>query len=846
MFRVFRLLPRCLLYTWFESTFQNLCGVSTAAVFDAETWAKTSKEAAADGERASERLLRRARRMERRSGAAGDASMPGRAGAPAWPSAGANEEPSADAGITTNSSRNLMIRTEPGCDGRALLREARFWIQDLNTLCNGLVLIQAPLKLELLGLQSEVPSRVDAENCAKKLLLSLWEIERHRGRLWAGVLKPRAKALRRRGLAARGRRWNGGELRPPCDEDGGADEDLGPHVLRVVFDVFLRWALRGLTEEVSAATQKDLVEAVSEWEINIGTSAGGGRHSQSISDVKEELLGFQADVLMSDRKACQSAARLLVAIATRPLETLSARDSVCAPPTAGEPPPRLWGQPPFPEPFRTEPRSAREAAEADAAADLAAERSRAEKIWEQFFSDTRTPEEDVYPSSGSLQQREPSTEPVYALLQSMKLSFLYDAGLAVKDVEGNWAWAGGSPEPPAGAGAQQLSSEGPRHSVHAVHDDDTVEDHEHVLDVGAEPGCGSTGTLRDAVERYVVLSVLGYHTALALGARCPAVEELMRERAAMQAQAPVEYRKLTAEESDLSTLFGDVLWRGKALVDLGSSADKEKTSNAGDAMFSSSVDDSRPPPTHNSTSTSTDTSLGKQFPASADSAEADAVYFFAHFRATHEFFSDDECGPSLAPGAASSPIHQTLLDERFGYGFDMTPYHRDRIVDRFQRMVEAAGYLDASIPAEPAVSGTGGGAKKAQRPHEVSDNVVDKDEIMRSVEGDEDGESAAVSSKREFLHHLLEIIEKHKLAYVGAGTGWLIRIGPVSDRFQTGFRPVSPCHPCHRVIDVLTVSCHVGCTTVRVTMSCHMHSHVELCTVSCPRMRSVISDWHLS
>ena len=39
----------------------------------------------------------------------------------------------------------------------------------------------------------------------------------------------------------------------------------------------------------------------------------------------------------------------------------------------------------------------------------------------------------------------------------------------------------------------------------------------------------------------------------------------------------------------------------------------------------------------------------------------------------------------------------------------------------------------------------------------------------------------------------------------GAGTGWLIRIGPVSGQFQTGFRPVSD-------------QCHVGCT-VHVTVS---------------------------
>ena len=27
--------------------------------------------------------------------------------------------------------------------------------------------------------------------------------------------------------------------------------------------------------------------------------------------------------------------------------------------------------------------------------------------------------------------------------------------------------------------------------------------------------------------------------------------------------------------------------------------------------------------------------------------------------------------------------------------------------------------------------------------------------------------------------------------FIGTGTGWLIRIGPVSDRFQTAFKPVS-------------------------------------------------------
>ena len=66
--------------------------------------------------------------------------------------------------------------------------------------------------------------------------------------------------------------------------------------------------------------------------------------------------------------------------------------------------------------------------------------------------------------------------------------------------------------------------------------------------------------------------------------------------------------------------------------------------------------------------------------------------------------------------------------------------------------------------------------------------------------------------------------------WVGTGTGWLIRIEPVSDQCQTSVK--------YRI-----------CAGVHVTMSCQMHSHVG-CTVmsdaqSC-RMHSVISDMHLS
>ena len=59
---------------------------------------------------------------------------------------------------------------------------------------------------------------------------------------------------------------------------------------------------------------------------------------------------------------------------------------------------------------------------------------------------------------------------------------------------------------------------------------------------------------------------------------------------------------------------------------------------------------------------------------------------------------------------------------------------------------------------------------------------------------------------------------------VGAGAGWLIRIGPVSDRCH---RVMST--PCHVTV---SVSCHVGCTTVQMSYvshvrfaeSCGMHS----------------------
>ena len=51
-------------------------------------------------------------------------------------------------------------------------------------------------------------------------------------------------------------------------------------------------------------------------------------------------------------------------------------------------------------------------------------------------------------------------------------------------------------------------------------------------------------------------------------------------------------------------------------------------------------------------------------------------------------------------------------------------------------------------------------------------------------------------------------------------------IGPVSDRFQTGFRPVSDQFQTSAMSDAQSMSqCHVGCT-VHVTVSCQMHSHV--------------------
>ena len=67
---------------------------------------------------------------------------------------------------------------------------------------------------------------------------------------------------------------------------------------------------------------------------------------------------------------------------------------------------------------------------------------------------------------------------------------------------------------------------------------------------------------------------------------------------------------------------------------------------------------------------------------------------------------------------------------------------------------------------------------------------------------------------------------------VGAGTGWLIRIGSVSDWFQTSFRPVSdrfqtsgpvPCRmhsPCHSVPSPMPSPCH---RVMSDAQSCRMH-----------------------
>ena len=91
---------------------------------------------------------------------------------------------------------------------------------------------------------------------------------------------------------------------------------------------------------------------------------------------------------------------------------------------------------------------------------------------------------------------------------------------------------------------------------------------------------------------------------------------------------------------------------------------------------------------------------------------------------------------------------------------------------------------------------------------------------------------------------------------IGTGTGWLIRIGPVSDRCQTGVRPVScrmhsPCHsvsspmpsPCHSVSSPMPSPRH---RVMSDAQSCRMHRSVMSdaqchcgCTVSF-RMHSVI------
>ena len=108
---------------------------------------------------------------------------------------------------------------------------------------------------------------------------------------------------------------------------------------------------------------------------------------------------------------------------------------------------------------------------------------------------------------------------------------------------------------------------------------------------------------------------------------------------------------------------------------------------------------------------------------------------------------------------------------------------------------------------------------------------VDVFAIDRTSSGASDGgEQTSSSQLRRKLEELAES--------VGAGTGWLIRIGPVSDQFQTGCRPVP-----HVGFAESMSQCHFGCA-VHVIVSCPMHSHVG-CIVSC-LMHSVISDMHLS
>ena len=86
---------------------------------------------------------------------------------------------------------------------------------------------------------------------------------------------------------------------------------------------------------------------------------------------------------------------------------------------------------------------------------------------------------------------------------------------------------------------------------------------------------------------------------------------------------------------------------------------------------------------------------------------------------------------------------------------------------------------------------------------------------------------------------------------IGTGTGWLIRIGPVSDQFQTGVRPVSD--QCQ--VPYLRSPSHSPSSPpyrVHVAISCQMHSllpHAQKCPVGCtvsPPPCTVLTEIHVT
>ena len=104
----------------------------------------------------------------------------------------------------------------------------------------------------------------------------------------------------------------------------------------------------------------------------------------------------------------------------------------------------------------------------------------------------------------------------------------------------------------------------------------------------------------------------------------------------------------------------------------------------------------------------------------------------------------------------------------------------------------------------------------------------DEENLEQLFIEDSFGVRYADKGKAKVIEDLRRKYEEECEEYVGAGTGWLIRIGPVSDRFQTS-----------AMSDAQSMSqCHFGCT-VHVIVSCPMHSHVG-CTVSCRKFMKAV------